>query len=69
MAHCNPGADIQWYQVSGTMIFEYRSSVYRSKEPVNWPESSEIFIPTVMEDGARKFDGYCVEPSLSKAAQ
>jgi hypothetical protein len=69
MKHCDPHGDIQWYRISGTMMFEYNSSASISKEPVNWPESSEIFMPTILEDGAMKFDGYCIEPSLSRAAQ
>jgi hypothetical protein len=69
MVHCDSRDDIQWYQISGVMDFGYSSSVAKSTEPVSWPESSEIFIPTVFEDGMRKFDGFCSEPSLSTASQ
>jgi hypothetical protein len=68
MKHCNPDSNIQWYHISGTMSFSYRSTVAQSSEPVSWPETSEIFIPTVLEDGVRKFDGYCPESSLTSPA-
>jgi hypothetical protein len=63
MTHCNRGATIQWVHVAGTMNFVYRSPEKELKAPINWPATSHIFIPTVVEDGVRKFDGYCPEPS------
>jgi hypothetical protein len=47
------------------MTFTYKSPAAETAEPVRWPETSHIFIPTIVEDGVRKFDGYCPEPSLT----
>ena len=66
LPHCNSHADIQWVQLDGAMIFTYASSTTQSKEPVAWPSTSHIYVPTVIEDGVRKFDGYCPEPSMSE---
>jgi hypothetical protein len=70
LPHCGeaPGRAVQWVQLYGTMIFTYDSPTLRMREPTNWPETSHIYIPTVVEDGVRKFDGYCPEPSMSEAA-
>ena len=27
-----------------------------------------IYVPTVVEDGVRKFDGYCPEPSMAETS-
>jgi hypothetical protein len=68
LSHCGaePGRNPQWIQLDGNMIFTYNSPVESSSEPVRWPLSSHIFIPTVIEDGVRKFDGYCPEPSMNQ---
>jgi hypothetical protein len=68
LPHCGaePGRSPQWIQLDGNMIFTYESPTARASEPVRWPLSSHIFIPTVIEDGVRKFDGYCPEPSMSQ---
>jgi hypothetical protein len=69
LMHCNaPGREAQWVQLDGTMIFIYDSPTISSREPVRWPETSHVLIPTVIEDGVRKFDGYCPEPSMGAAA-
>lgn len=68
MANCDPRPDTQWVQLSGIMNFTYKSPDADTVEPVQWPEGSHIFIPTIMEDGVRKFDGYCREPSLTITA-
>jgi hypothetical protein len=65
--HCNVGQATQWASVSGTLVFKYASPNADRAEPVLWPASSKIFIPTILEDGIRKFDGYCPEPSLANA--
>ena len=64
LAHCNPSPDIQWVHVEGVMNFAFETRGRELPSPVNWPADSHIFIPTVMEDGIRKFDGYCPEPSV-----
>jgi len=66
LSHCDLRADTQWVQLDGTMIFTYRSPTAKSDEPVAWPEASHIYIPTIVEDGVRKFDGYCPEASMSE---
>ncbi|HZL59467.1 MAG TPA: hypothetical protein VFC38_07180 [Stellaceae bacterium] len=68
MSSCNAGAGIEWVQIDGTIIFTYTAPGLDSREPVVWPKGSHIYIPTVLEDGVRKFDGYCPEPSMSDAA-
>jgi hypothetical protein len=65
MSYCDLRPDTQWVQLSGIMNFTYKSPDADTTEPVRWPEQSHIFIPTVVEDGVRKFDGYCREPSLT----
>ncbi len=66
MDHCNRDSAVQWVHVHGTMNFGYRSpAAGELKAPISWAESSHIFIPTIVEDGIRKFDGYCPEPSLA----
>jgi hypothetical protein len=62
------GQQPDWVQLDGTMIFTYDSPAISSREPVRWPETSHIVIPTVIEDGVRKFDGYCPEPSMSASS-
>lgn len=64
LAHCNPNTGIQWVHVEGVMNFAYETRGHELPAPVNWPATSHIFIPTVVEDGIRKFDGYCPEPSV-----
>ena len=64
MTFCNAAPGTQWAYLDGRMIFTYRSPSSSNSEPVSWPETSHIFIPTIIEDGVRKFDGYCLEPSL-----
>lgn len=70
LPHCSTpsGQPIEWVQLDGTMIFTYEAPGYTTKEPVAWPQASHILIPTVVEDGVRKFDGYCPEPSMHQAA-
>lgn len=64
MTYCDARPDTQWVQLSGIMNFTYKSPDADLTEPVRWPEQSNILIPTIIEDGVRKFDGYCPEPSL-----
>jgi hypothetical protein len=57
-----------WVQVDGVLNFTYKSpDATLPPEPVRWPESSNIDIPLIKEDGVYKFDGYCPEegPALS----
>jgi len=69
LPHCGtPEQQPEWVQIDGTMIFTYDSPGISSREPVRWPEASHILIPTVVEDGVRKFDGYCPEPSMAAPA-
>jgi hypothetical protein len=63
MPHCNSGQPVQWVHVDGAMTFTYQSPLIARAEPVNWPDG--IYVPTVVEDGVRKFDGYCPEPSMA----
>ena len=65
LPHCDERTDVQWVQLHGAMIFTYASPTANSKEPVAWPLTSHIYIPTIVEDGVRKFDGYCPEPSMT----
>ena len=62
------GQPVEWVQLDGMMIFTYEAPGYTTKEPVAWPQASHILVPTVLEDGVRKFDGYCSEPSVREAA-
>jgi hypothetical protein len=63
LIHCNQSPDVQWIHIEGVMKFTIRSPAFQSEEPVAWPGGSNILIPTVVEDGVRKFDGYCREPA------
>jgi hypothetical protein len=63
MPFCNLQSDTHWVQIAGTISFTYSSSSVVSAEPISWPEASHILIPTRIEDGVEKFDGYCPEPS------
>ena len=69
LPHCAPApaGGLQWVQLDGDMIFTYDSPTVKVAEPIEWAQSSHIFVPTVVEDGVRKFDGYCPEPSMSEA--
>jgi hypothetical protein len=62
--HCNRESGVDWVHVHGTMNFSYQSPGKDLKAPVRWPAESHIFIPTVLEDGVRKFDGFCPEPTV-----
>lgn len=62
---CDPRPDVEWVQIDGAMIFTFDSPVEAPREPVAWPHNSGILIPTIVEDGVRKFDGYCPEPSMA----
>lgn len=62
MTHCNPSPDVRWIHVAGTIRFTYQSPIIVTEAPVPWAATSGILIPTVMEDGLLKFDGYCPEP-------
>jgi hypothetical protein len=62
---CDPRPEVEWVQVDGTMIFTYDAPSVAPREPVAWPKISGILIPTIVEDGVRKFDGYCPEPSMA----
>jgi hypothetical protein len=64
MSHCNRDPGVGWVHVHGTMNFGYQSPGKNLKAPVSWPTTSHIFIPTVVEDGVRKFDGFCPEPTV-----
>jgi hypothetical protein len=61
------GPDDQWVYIDGNMIFSYQSDAYSDTGAVPWPASSHILIPTIVEDGVPKFDGYCPEPSMDDA--
>jgi hypothetical protein len=63
--HCDPRPDLQWVQIDGSMIFTFDSPTDSDSEPVEWPKESGILFPTIIEDGVKKFDGYCLEPSLA----
>lgn len=58
---CASRPDTQWVQVDGKMGFVYESPTNVAREFVPWPEASHILLPTIVEDGIRKFDGYCPE--------
>jgi hypothetical protein len=68
MLHCNADQTVQWVQVYGSMIFTFQSPTAYSTAAVAWPMPSNIFMPTVVENSVRRFDGYCPEPSLEEAA-
>jgi hypothetical protein len=68
MPFCTDQQGLQWVQIDGAMIFTYKTPEGQLLSvPVKWPETSHILIPTVIEDGVRKFDGYCPEPSVIEA--
>jgi hypothetical protein len=64
LTHCNANQSIQWVHISGAIKFNIQSKQFSSEEPVNWPSTSNILIPTVIEDGIPKFDGFCREPTM-----
>jgi hypothetical protein len=64
MRHCDGNPGVDWVHVHGTMNFTYQSPGKDLKAPVRWPAESHIFIPTIVEDGVRKFDGFCPEPTV-----
>jgi hypothetical protein len=68
LPHCASRPDLLWVQLDGTMIFTYASPTANVREPVAWPQTSHIYLPTIVEDGIRKFDGYCPEPSMNSAS-
>jgi hypothetical protein len=67
MSFCSAGPDVQWAQLDGNIFFSYKSETIDTSGPVPWPVSSHVLIPTVVEDGVPKFDGYCPEPSMGDA--
>jgi hypothetical protein len=70
MPHCNtpPGQTVEWVQLYGTMIFTYQSPTASATAPIDWSAATNIYVPTVVEDGVRKFDGYCPEPSMTETS-
>jgi hypothetical protein len=69
LSHCGvPEQPPEWIQLDGTMVFTYDSPTFKSREPVRWPEDSRILFPIVIENGIRKFDGYCPEPTMGPPA-
>ena len=62
--HCNRDPGVDWVHVQGTMNFSYQSPGKDLKAPIEWPSRSHILIPTLIEDGVRKFDGFCPEPAI-----
>jgi hypothetical protein len=66
LSHCDPSANVEWVHVEGAMTFGYETRGRQLPAPIPWPATSHIFIPTVIEDGIRKFDGYCPEPSVTE---
>jgi hypothetical protein len=69
LPECDVRPGVEWVQIYGNMIFTYSSPTSISREPVPWPQGSRILIPTIMEDGTRKFDGYCPELSLREGGE
>ena len=69
LPHCADRPGVEWAQLEGSMIFTYDSADAHVREPVRWPRESYIFVPTIVEDGERRFDGYCPEPSPEAAAR
>jgi len=67
LPHCADRPGVEWVQLEGSMIFTYDSPDAHAREPVSWPHDSHIFIPTIVEGGMHRFDGYCPEPSLEAA--
>lgn len=66
VSHCNAGdPSLQWVQLSGSVAYDYADPTHLSSAPVTWPAASYIIVPTIIEDGVRKFDGYCLEPSMA----
>lgn len=61
LTHCNTNQNIQWVHIGGVIKFNIESQHFHGEEPVSWPAESNILIPTVVEDGVLKFDGYCRE--------
>jgi len=67
MNFCSADPEVQWAQIDGNIFFGYKSATFDTSGPVPWPATSHILIPTIVEDGVRKFDGYCPEPSMAAA--
>lgn len=66
MPQCGEGREgTQWVMLGGVVNYKIESPDFQRTEPVQWPVASKLFVPTIVEDGARKFDGYCPEPSLA----
>jgi hypothetical protein len=68
MPFCNQRSETQWVQVDGVLNYTYKSKeAAPPPEPVVWPESSNIYVALIKEDGVFKFDGYCPESDLALA--
>jgi hypothetical protein len=61
---CDTRPGVEWVQIKGSMIFTYSSPTFNARTPVSW---IVVLMPTIVEDGVRKFDGYCPEPSMATA--
>jgi hypothetical protein len=61
LTHCNTNQNIQWVHIAGVIKFHIQSQHFSGEESIRWPSESNILIPTVVEDGVQKFDGYCRE--------
>jgi hypothetical protein len=66
LSHCG-AASPQWVQLDGAMTYTYESSEMKISESTAWPETAHVVVPLVAEDGVRKFDGYCPEPSMAES--
>ena len=67
LSYCDSGSlTAEWVQLSGAVTYTYSDKFNTSSEPVEWPKASSILVPTILEGGVRKFDGYCAEPSLNQ---
>jgi hypothetical protein len=63
-----PGRTPQWIQLDGAMTYTYASPAMNISEATAWPTAAHVVVPLVVEDGLRKFDGYCPEPSMAAAS-
>jgi hypothetical protein len=66
LSHCGTPSP-QWVQLDGAMTYTYDSSAMNISESTPWPAGAHVVVPLVTEDGVRKFDGYCPEPSMAES--
>lgn len=66
MENCKWTEGAQWVMLGGVVNYSIESPSFQRSAPVEWPLASKLFVPTIMENGIPKFDGYCPESSTTR---